>query len=256
MKLSKSSINKISKTSKTSVIKSYINSLMTKSTKPLVFNQNQSFRDWTKHEFEFPDRRYYGGKTPSAYSPQFSLSKEEKEANDKLPVQERVLDFEKYMHHKGELKYSTGLFMRDVEPFPRLKIMMLCHVILQLLKDFDNRFLYKHVVKEHIQFIMEIVDQNEVLINIEEALIKFENLENLILKLDDEVTLLRGFLKNDDYKKLLKEGAKEDLDAGFFYSSAFTSYMGAKEAAENTTYKKHEKKQRPRTLFDEIEEKI
>jgi hypothetical protein len=232
-------------------------SVLRNNIKSIVFNQTKCFRDWSKHEFEFPDRRHYSGNTPSAYQPQFSLTKEEKEANDRLPVQERILDFEKYMHHKGELKYSTGTFMRDVEPFPRLKIMMLCHVILQLLKDFDNKFLYKHVLKEHIQFIMEIVDQNDVLINIEEALINYESLENLIIKLDDEVTLLRAFLKNDDYKKLLEPGKDhEDIDAGFFYSSAFTSFNGAKDAAENTTHKKHERKPRPRTLFDSIEDKI
>lgn len=250
MKVTKKSISKISSNLTCLVASSFL-----KKTKPVVYTLSHCFRDWSKHEFEFPDRRYYGGKTPSAYSPQFSLTKEEKEANEKLPVQERVLDFEKYMHHKGELKYSTGSFMRDVEPFPRLKIMMLCHVILQLLKDFDNRFLYKHIVKEHTQFIMEIVDQNDVLINIEEALIKFENLENLIMKLDDEITLLRGYLKNDDYKQLL-EADEEEIDAGFFYSSAFTAFMGAKEGSENTTHKKHERKQRPRTLFDHIDEKI
>jgi hypothetical protein len=252
MKLAKNTTNNLLKI-KVNTIK-LLNSNKTCS-KQIVFNQTKCFRDWSKHEFEFPDRRYYGGKTVSPYQPQFTLTKEEKEANDKLPVQERVLDFEKYMHHKGELKYSTGTFMRDVEPFPRLKIMMLCHVILQLLKDFDNRFLYKHVLKEHTQFIMEIVDQNEVLINIEEALIKFESLENLIMRLDDEITLLRGFLKNDDYKTLL-DSKNEDIDAHFFFSSAFTSFNGTSEAAENTTHKKHEKKQRPRTLFDDYDVKI
>ena len=210
----------------------------------------RNFRDWRKDDLTFTDDRYWGGKIPSPYKPQFTLTEEEKIANEKLPVHERVLDFEKYLRHKGELKYSMGLFYMDVEPFPRLKVMMICHVILNLLQEFDNTFLYKFAVKESIKFIMEVVDQNEVLVDIENALIKFESLENLICKLDDEVTLLRWFLKDNHYKKMniLNDAEKEEMK-NFTFNSAFFQ-QPVSQTTEKNTHKKHEKPERPSSYDD------
>lgn len=227
----------------------YFRNLMFKK-KFIYTHPKKFFRDWTKHPFEFPDNRYYGGKTPSPYQPQFTLTPEEEEANKQLPVQERVLDFKKYMHHKGELKYSTGAFMVDVEPFPRLKIMMLCHVIMQLLKEFDSKFLYRHIMFEHIKFIMEIVDQNEVLVNIENALVRFENMENLIIKLDDEVTLLRFFLHDNHYKLMMNTSNESPYPEMFFNSGVFD--IVTHEKGENVSHRKHEKPERPKTIIDDI----
>lgn len=215
--------------------------------KSLIKTQKRCFRDWTKNQYNFPDNRYYGGVYVSPYKSQFTLTPEEKEANDRLPVQERILDFDKYMHHKGELKFSTGLYVRDVEPFPRLKIMMLCHIILQLTSQFNNEFLYTQAVKESMKFIMEVVDQNEVLVDIENALVKFENLENLILKLDNEVHLLRLLLKDDCYKAFLGSAETEEDYKEMFFNVAFQDL--SKKNAENVSHRKNEKPERPNTMI-------
>ena len=210
--------------------------------KKIIFCSNKHFRDWRKNDFTFEDDRYYSGKIPSPYQPQWTLTTEEEVANSKLPVQERVLDFKKYMQHKGELKYSTGIYMRDIEPFPRLKIMMMCHVILDLLKEFDDSFLYKHISRENCIYIMQVVDENEVLVHIENALIFYENMENLIIKLDDEVTLLRAFLKDEAYKNTNLD------DSGKITSSIF-NILTTKDMAEETIHKKYEKPKREEYNF-------
>ena len=215
--------------------------------------QKMNYRDWRKNDLTFnSDNRYEGGKIPSPYQPQFTLNEEEMAANEKLPVADRILDYRKYMQHKGQLKYSTGIYVQDVEPFPRLKIMMICHVILNLLTEFDNSFLYKHAVKESVTFIMEVVDQNDVLNNIENALITFVSMENLIMKLDDEVTLLRLFLKNDSYKLLMEQEEDKEFYKDMFFHAAFTD-TAIKDRSEQTTHRKHEKPDRPQTFFGEDE---
>lgn len=231
----------------------YINSKLFKTTQNFNKIQKMNFRDWRKNDLVFStDNRYAGGKIPSPYQPQFTLNEDEMAANDLLPVTDRILDYRKYMQHKGQLKYSTGLYVQDVEPFPRLKIMMICHVILNLLTEFDNSFLYKLAVKESITFIMEVVDQNDVLNNIENALITFQSMENLIIKLDDEVTLLRYFLKNDSYKKLQEEDDDKEFFKTMFFHAAFTD-VPIKDRSEQTTHRKHEKPERPKTYFSEEE---
>lgn len=74
------------------------------------------------------------------------------------------------MKHKGKLKYTTGQFMIDVEPFPRLKIMMLCDIIMNNLTKLPEDFMYKHLCYEYIKHIMKVVDENESIIDIEEKL--------------------------------------------------------------------------------------
>ena len=200
---------------------------------------SRNFRDWrAREDMSFSDNRYTGGKMVSPYQPQFSISEEEREANNKLPVHERVMDFNKYMFHKGELKYSTGTYLIDVEPFPRLKIMLLCHIILDLLKEFDNNFLYKKAVKENTIFIMEIVDQNEVLVDIENALIHYQNLEKLIMKLDGEISLLRGLIKKGITKPMEMENYKDE-------ELLISAMLYTKKMDQNTERKTHMKNERP-----------
>ncbi len=76
--------------------------------------------------------------------PQFVLTEEEKKGNIVIikpmrsyQLKERVLDWDKYMRHKGKLTYSSGLYMVDVEPFSRLKIMMLCDIIMDLISIYQ-----------------------------------------------------------------------------------------------------------------------
>ncbi len=117
-------------------------------------------------------------------------------ANEKLPIEERVLDWNKYMKHKGKLKYSTGIFLADVEPFPRLKIMMLCDILMGLYKQIPEKFKYKHLSYEYTKYIMRIVDENESILDIESKLTNCSSAEQLIQNLHNEVTLLRTCISN------------------------------------------------------------
>ena len=166
--------------------------------------QLKNYRNFRLEDYNFRDHRFKGGQYPSPYVPQFTLSEEEKIANEKLPINERVLDYSKYMHHKGRLKFSTGIFQVDVEPFPRLKIMMLCNIINDLIKEYDEEFLYVRIVEEYVKYIMEVVDEHETIIEIEQAFPNSENIEEFIECLHDEVLLLRKLLQGESYKTLMQ----------------------------------------------------
>lgn len=116
--------------------------------------------------------------------------------NDKLPVEERILDWQKYMKHKGKLKYTAGAYLVDVEPFPRLKIMMICDVLMTELKKLPDNYKYKHLSFEYVKFIMQIVDENESIVDIENKLTNVRHAEDLILQLHNEVTLIKTILSN------------------------------------------------------------
>lgn len=95
------------------------------------------------------------------------------------------------MKHKGKLKYSTGVFLSDVEPFPRLKIMMLCDILMKLYSEIPDKFKYKHISYEYTKYIMKIVDENESIVDIESKLPNVSSAEHLIESLHNEVSLLR-----------------------------------------------------------------
>ncbi len=229
-------------------MKSFLSLPLKSRVKPLFYLSARSFKSFRLENFNFRDHRWKGGVEPSAYTPQFSLSEEEKIANDKLPLNERILDFSKYMFHKGELKKTIGLRQYDVEPFPRLKIMMLCNIINDLLNEFDNSFIYKMISRETVKYIMEVVDEYESIPEIESALVNFENVEFLIEKLHDEITLLRHLLRNDLYKELDKPNSEEEF-GGLFASAAFND-QGPTTAGEFNTHMKHEKPEKSKSIYD------
>jgi len=109
-------------------------------------------------------------------------------------VEERVLDWQKYMKHKGKLKYSTGVFLSDVEPFPRLKIMMLCDILMGLYKEIPEKLKYKHISYEYTKYIMKIVDENESIVDIESKLPNVSSVELLLESLHNEVSLIRNII--------------------------------------------------------------
>lgn len=98
------------------------------------------------------------------------------------------------MQHKGKLKYSTGVFLSDVEPFPRLKIMMLCDILMGLYKEIPDKLKYKHISYEYAKYIMKIVDENESIVEIESKLPNVASVELLIESLHNEVSLLRSII--------------------------------------------------------------
>lgn len=94
------------------------------------------------------------------------------------------------MKHVGKLKWTTGQYLGDVEPFPRLKIMMLCNIIMDKLGKLPDSFQYKHLSYEYCKFIMKVVDENESLIDIETKLSETSSCEDIIQQLHGEVILL------------------------------------------------------------------
>jgi hypothetical protein len=122
------------------------------------------------------------------------------------------------MRHKGKVKAATGKFAMDVEPFPRLKVMMLCDIIMGLNKQLPDKLNYKHFVHEHTKFIMEIIDENESIYDIETKLPSFESVEHLIMALHDQVTLSRIYIEDRPWETIEKE--LKDFDyKSFFYVS-------------------------------------
>jgi hypothetical protein len=95
------------------------------------------------------------------------------------------------MNHKGKLKYTSAVFLTDVEPFPRLKIMMLCDILMGLYKQLPDKFKYKHISYEYTKYIMRIVDEHDSIVDIESKLTHCISCEQLIEALHNEVSLLR-----------------------------------------------------------------
>ena len=212
----------------------------------VLFNtlQVKYYRNFRLDDYNFRDHRFKGGIYPSPYVPQFTLTEEEKIANDKLPINERVLDYSKYMHHKGEIKPSAGAFQKDVEPFPRIKIMMLCNIINDLIKEFDQDFIYIKIIQEYIKFVMEVVDEHEVLIEIEQAFPQYTNVEEFIESLHNEVLLLRKFLQNNIYKDLMdkyKKHSDEDIQKESSFLSSMMFDKSIINTGEGTLHRKHNK---------------
>jgi hypothetical protein len=127
------------------------------------------------------------------------------------------------MRHKGKVKLSTGYFAIDVEPFPRLKIMMLCDIIMGLNKQLPDSFNAKHYIHEYIKYIMQVVDENESVYDIETKLPQFKAVEFLIMNLHDQVTLSRIFVEEKPWEMIEKEMKNFDFKE-FFFVYLFNSF--------------------------------
>jgi hypothetical protein len=124
------------------------------------------------------------------------------------------------MRHKGKVKYTAGRFATDVEPFPRLKIMMLCDIIMGLNKQLPDHFNAKHYVHEWVKFIMQVVDQNESIFEIESKLPQFDSVEDLIMSLHDQVTFNRICIEQKPWEEIERE--LKDFDyKDFFYVNKY-----------------------------------
>jgi hypothetical protein len=159
------------------------------------------------------------------------------------------------MKHKGKLKYTTGVYLVDVEPFPRLKIMMLCDIAMNNIRKLPDSFDYKHMIFNYIKYIMKVVDENESIIDIESKISNVSSAEDIILMLHNEVTLLQQFLKNRTWEFIEEEKKKVNYKEFFFYTSAFKDFGNPTAGfSESTKHKKNERPERPATAgFDEKE---
>ena len=169
-----------------------------KMNRTILFYSKKTYRDVRDTYHYFPDNRYQGGGggKGNPYKPQFTLSDAERKHNESLPIEDRVLDWDKYMKHTGKLKSTTGTYLIDVEPFPRLKMMMLCDIIMNLLSKLPDTFSYKHLSFEYCKFMMKVIDENENLIEIESKVSETSSCEDIINLLHGEVTLLTTLVGN------------------------------------------------------------
>jgi hypothetical protein len=181
----------------------------------------------------------------STYQPQFELTEEERIQNDKLPVEQRILDWRKYMKHKGKLKYSSGTFLVDVEPFPRLKIMMLCDIAMNLLKKIPDSFDYKHLSYNYIKYVMQVVDENESIIDIENKISSVSSAESIIMVLHNEVTLLQNIIQ-ENWCEIIEKEKKQCDFKDLFSSAAVLDFLNVGvDTTDSTAHKKNERPERP-----------
>ena len=118
------------------------------------------------------------------------LSEFEKKKQEALPVWERTFDFQKYMHHEGPLKLTTGIAFLDVEPFPRMKLMKLYYLTLEEIKDLPDKYGYKFLSQEMTRYRMKIVDETLSVRQIEER-VGYGMVEELIYAAHHELKLIR-----------------------------------------------------------------
>ena len=128
-------------------------------------------------------------KNPYMHDPT-PMSQQQRDEQTALPVWDRVFDHKKYMQQEGPLKLSTGIAFLDVEPFPRMKLMKLYHLILQEIQNLPDDYGYKYYSREQTRWRMKIVDENLGIRAIEEK-IAGGLVEELIAAAHNELKLLR-----------------------------------------------------------------
>jgi NADH dehydrogenase (ubiquinone) 1 alpha subcomplex subunit 5 len=66
-------------------------------------------------------------------------------------------------------QYATGYALLDVEPMPRAKIMKLCYIIMDLMKDIPAEAMYRVYTEEKLKYIMKHTDETEDIRQLEET---------------------------------------------------------------------------------------
>ena len=66
------------------------------------------------------------------------------------------------------MKYSSGYALLDVEPFPRQRVMKLCYMIMDKLKEVPEEAMYRVYTEEKIKYIMKLTDEIEDIKTLEE----------------------------------------------------------------------------------------
>jgi NADH dehydrogenase (ubiquinone) 1 alpha subcomplex subunit 5 len=61
-----------------------------------------------------------------------------------------------------------------VEPFPRLRIMKLCYMIMNKLKECPEEAMYRIYTEEKIKYIMKLTDENEDILTLEKEFGKYQ----------------------------------------------------------------------------------
>ena len=152
------------------------------------------------------------------------------------------------MRHKGKLKYTTSLYLHDVEPFPRLKIMMLCDIAINLARKLPDSFAYKHLSFNYTKHIMKVVDENESVIDIESKISNISSAEDVIERMHNEVSLLQQFIRTRPWELIEEEKKTMDLKEFFFLGAGLNTLKGGNPIPrENAQHKKNERPERPKT---------
>eukprot|EP01015_Nassula_variabilis_P018238 TRINITY_DN2962_c0_g1_i17.p1 TRINITY_DN2962_c0_g1~~TRINITY_DN2962_c0_g1_i17.p1 ORF type:complete len:166 (+),score=43.90 TRINITY_DN2962_c0_g1_i17:65-562(+) len=127
---------------------------------------------------------------------------------EETPIHLRPYDKKKYEVPSTKLKYNSGYVLLDIEPMPRAKIMKLCYLILDRLKEIPEKALYRIYTEEKLKFIMNKTDQLEDIRELEEAL-GHESIEVFIQLLHREIMLV-------DQMKVAKPWEPRKYDSEIF----------------------------------------
>lgn len=65
---------------------------------------------------------------------------------------------------------GSGYSLLDLEPMPRGKIMKICYIILEKLKEVPEKSLYRIYTEEKIKYVMKLTDEIEDIRKLEEEL--------------------------------------------------------------------------------------
>jgi len=129
---------------------------------------------------------------------------------EETPLHLRPYNKAKYEVPSTKLKYATGYALLDVEPMPRAKIMKLCYIIFDKLKEIPADAMYRIYTEEKLKYIMKQTDEIEDIRTLEEVF-GYESIEMFIQFLHNEVKLV-------DHMKVVKpwEARFEDAEALHF----------------------------------------
>jgi len=153
---------------------------------------------------------------------------------EEIPVHLRPYDKNKYEVPSSKLKYATGYALLDVEPMPRSKIMKICYIILDKLKEIPAEAMYRIYTEEKLKYIMRNVDEIEDIRTLEENF-GHDSIEVFIQALHKEIDLV-------DHMKHIKPWEAREEENAEFYKFAKTKKQELKNA-------KHERPDRERQSF-------
>ena len=97
---------------------------------------------------------------------------------------------EDYRDLDQPIKVRTYYSMLEVEPFPRLKLMKLCKIILEEMEEMPDDFYFKIYYTERIKWIMDVTHKY-VDVEALEVIFEYEEIEHFIQRLSDSVIFIR-----------------------------------------------------------------
>jgi len=96
---------------------------------------------------------------------------------------------DKYEVPSSKIKYATGYALLDIEPMPRARIMKLCYILMDRLKEIPEDAMFRIYSEEKFKYIMRHTDETEDIRTLEETF-GHESIEIFIQCLHNELQLI------------------------------------------------------------------